>query len=158
MESQRVGHNWATELNWTESLPGSAVVKNLPADAGDVGSIPGSGRSPGEGTGNPLQYSCLENTIDREAWWAMVYGIAKSQTGLSTQHKTKKNSPCLDLTLALLFCYHLNHQLYYLTSLIHFSPTDYGFLIFWLFWLPLPSFSLSSVSSSPWRLSSFPVC
>ena len=157
MGSHRVRHDWVTELNWTETLPGSAVVKNLPADSGDMGSIPGSGRSPGEGTGNSLRYSCLENSMDREAWWAMVYGIAKSQTGLSMQHKTK-NSPCLHLTLALLLCHYLNHQLYYFTSLVHFSPSDYGFLIFWLFWLPLPSFSLSSVFSSLWCLSSFPVC
>ena len=56
---------------------------NLPANAGDVGSIPGSGRSPGEGNGNPLQYSCLENPMDGGAWWAAVHGVAKSQTRLS---------------------------------------------------------------------------
>ena len=50
---------------------------------GDPGSIPGSGRSPGEGKGNPLQYSCLENSMDRGAWWATVYGITKSWTRLS---------------------------------------------------------------------------
>ena len=50
--------------------------------AGDVSSIPGLGRSPGEGNGNPLQYSCLENPMDRGAWWATVHGVAKSQTGL----------------------------------------------------------------------------
>ena len=61
-------------------FPYSSVGKESACNAGDPGSIPGLGRSPGEGTGNPLQYSCLENTIDREAWWAMVYGIAKSQT------------------------------------------------------------------------------
>ena len=56
------------------------MVKNLPANAGDirdVGSIPGSGRSPGEGHGNPLQYSCLENPMDREAWQAMVHEACK---------------------------------------------------------------------------------
>ena len=51
-------------------------------DAGDMGSIPGSGRSPGGGHGNPLQYSCLENPMDRGAWRATVYGVAKSQTQL----------------------------------------------------------------------------
>ena len=50
---------------------------------GDPGSIPGSGRSPGEGNGNPLQYSCLENSVDRGAWQATVHGIAKSCTRLS---------------------------------------------------------------------------
>ena len=53
------------------------VKKNLPANAGDMGSIPGSGRSPGEGHGNPLQYSCLGNPMDRGALWATVHGIAK---------------------------------------------------------------------------------
>ena len=56
---------------------------NLPANAGDPGLIPGSQRSPGEGNGNPLQYSCLGNPMDRGAWWAIVYGVAKSQTRLS---------------------------------------------------------------------------
>ena len=56
------------------------MVKNLPANAGDVGSIPGSGRSPGEGTGYPLQYSCLANSKDRGACQATVYGVAKSWT------------------------------------------------------------------------------
>ena len=55
-----------------EGFPGGSVVKNLPANAGDVGSIPGLGRSPGEGNGSPLQYSCLENPIDRGAWRATV--------------------------------------------------------------------------------------
>ena len=61
------------------------MVKSLPASAGDVrgtSSIPGLGRSLGEGHSNPLQYSCLENPVDRGAWWAMVHRIAKSQTEL----------------------------------------------------------------------------
>ena len=49
-------------------------------DTGDMNSIPGSGRSQGEGNGNPLQYSCLENSMDRGAWWATVHGVEKSQT------------------------------------------------------------------------------
>ena len=53
---------------------------NLPADAGGTDSITGSGRSPGEGNGNPLQYSCLENPMDGGAWQAIVHGVAKSQT------------------------------------------------------------------------------
>ena len=59
------------------------VVKSPPANAGDiedVGSVPGWGRSPGGGNSNPLQYSCLENPMDREAWWATVQGITKSWT------------------------------------------------------------------------------
>ena len=58
------------------------MVKNPPANAGDItdeGSIPGSGRSPGRGHGNTLQYFCLENPMDREAWWPIVHGVAKSQ-------------------------------------------------------------------------------
>ena len=58
------------------------MLKNLPAnacDARDVGSIPQLGRSPGEVNGNPLQYSCLENPMNRGAWWAMVHGVAKQQ-------------------------------------------------------------------------------
>ena len=57
------------------------MVKNPPANAGDlgdVGLIPGLGRSPGVGNGNPLQYSCLENSMDRGAWWAIVDGVTKS--------------------------------------------------------------------------------
>ena len=59
------------------------MVENLPTNAEDAGSIPGSGRSPADGNGNPLQYSCLENSMDRGGWRATVHGIAKSQTRLS---------------------------------------------------------------------------
>ena len=65
---------WASQV--------ALLVKNLPANAGDArdtGLIPGSGGSPEEGNGNPLQYSCLENPLDRGAWWATVHGVAKSQ-------------------------------------------------------------------------------
>ena len=55
-----------------------SVVKNLPANAGDIGSIPGLGSSPGEGNGSPLQYSCLENPMDRGSWWATIPGVTKS--------------------------------------------------------------------------------
>ena len=61
-------------------FPGGAVLKNPPADAGDTrdaGSVSGLGRSPGVGNGNPLQYSCLENPMDRGAWRATVYGVTK---------------------------------------------------------------------------------
>ena len=63
--------------------PGGSEVKASACNAGDLGSIPGLGRSPGEGDGNPLQYSCLENPMDREVRWATVYGVAKSRTQLS---------------------------------------------------------------------------
>ena len=58
-------------------FPGGSMVKNPPANAGDVGSIPGSRRSPGERNGNPLQHSFLGNPMDRGAWWATVHGVTK---------------------------------------------------------------------------------
>ena len=61
------------------SFSGDAEVKNLPANAGGAGLIPGSERSTGEENGNPLQYSCLNNSMDRGAWWAIVHGVT-SQT------------------------------------------------------------------------------
>ena len=64
-------------------FPGGSDGKVSAYIAGDPGSIPGSGRSPGEGNGNPLQYSCLENPTDRGIWWATVHGVAKSRTQLS---------------------------------------------------------------------------
>ena len=60
-----------------QGFPGGSVVKNSPASVGSVGSIPGPGRSPGEGNGNPLQPSCLENPMNRGAQWATVHGVAK---------------------------------------------------------------------------------
>ena len=59
-------------------FPGGSLLKNLPASAGDTGLIPGSGGSPGGENANPLQYSCLENPMDRGAWQAIVHGIAES--------------------------------------------------------------------------------
>ena len=76
--------------------PGGSEVKASACNAGDLGSIPGSGRSPGEGNGNLLQYSCLENPMDGGAWWATVHGVAKSQTRLS-------NFTSLHFTLTFLF-------------------------------------------------------
>ena len=64
-------------------FPGGSVVKNPPAKTGDGGLIPELGRSPREGNGNPLQYSCLGNGMDRGAWWAIVHGVKKSRTQLS---------------------------------------------------------------------------
>ena len=61
-------------------LPRGSVVKNLPASIGDMGLIPGLGRSPGVGNGNPLQYSCLGHPMDRGAWWITVHGVTKSRT------------------------------------------------------------------------------
>ena len=72
-------------------FPGGSEVKESACNAGDLGSIPGPGSSLGEGNGNPLQYSCLENPMDRGAWWATVHGVAKSRARLS------------DLTYLLMF-------------------------------------------------------
>ena len=83
------------------------VVKNPPASAGDVrdvGSISGPGRSPGRGHGNTLQYSCLENPMDRGGWWATVYGVAKSRTRL----KRLSMSMCM----WMFYCVYVPHLLY----------------------------------------------
>ena len=86
------GSNFSTSLPelvivyFIWGFPHGSVVKNPPdhaGDAGDAGSIPGSGRSPGGGNGNPLQFSCLENPMDRGAWRAKVHEVTKSQTQLS---------------------------------------------------------------------------
>ena len=68
------------------------MVKNLPAHAGDVGSIPGLGRTPGEGSGNPLQYFCLGNPMDKGAWWTTVCEVTKSWIRLSDQTTTTVHS------------------------------------------------------------------
>ena len=78
------------------------MVKNLPGNIGDTrdaGSIPGSGRTPGEGNGNLLQCSCLENPRDRGAWWAAVYGVAQSWTRLSARKQTSQRSCALERVL-----------------------------------------------------------
>ena len=76
-EIQRIIRDY---LQATMRLPRWLSVKNLPANAGDAGSIPALGISPGEGNGNSLQYSCPMNSVDRGAWWATVHGVAKSGT------------------------------------------------------------------------------
>ena len=75
--------NYKTLMKEIGGFPGGSEVKASTWNAGDPGSIPGLVKSPGEGNSNPLQYSCLENSIDRGAWLATVHGVLKSQTGLS---------------------------------------------------------------------------
>ena len=65
-------------------FPDSLVAKEFTCNAGDPDSIPGLGKSPGEGNGYPLQYSCLKNSMDRGTWWTTVHGVAKSKTQLTT--------------------------------------------------------------------------
>ena len=107
MGLQRIGYNWATELNWTDGnldlkfllcleqlnhikycqssngLPWWLSSKESACNEGDPASVPGLGRSPGGRHGNPLQYSCLENLMDRGTWWAIVHRVTKSCRQLS---------------------------------------------------------------------------
>ena len=78
------------------SFPDGSVIKNPPANAGDVGSIPGSGRSPGEQTGNPLQYSCLGNPMDRGTADYSPCGCKKVRHNLATQQVNNKLKLCID--------------------------------------------------------------
>ena len=84
------GKCWKLELDakpsvshYPKTLPGGSNGKASARNVGDQGLIPGLGRSPGEGNGNPLQYSCLENSMDGGAWWATVHGVSRSRTRLS---------------------------------------------------------------------------
>ena len=77
----KTGVKGLSQKMWApEGVLGRSVVNNPPANAGDTGSIPGSGRCPGGGNDNPLQYSCLGNPMDRGAWWATAHGVAESDT------------------------------------------------------------------------------
>ena len=90
-------HNIQSLHNQPELLrfqsPGSSVGKESTCSAGDLGSIPGSGRSPGEENGISLQYSCLENHMDRGAWWARVHRVARIRHDLVTKHQSNINAP-----------------------------------------------------------------
>ena len=81
---RRSAGEWGTDI----LLHDGPYRKESTCSAGDLGSIPGSGRSPGEENGNPLQYSCLANPMDRGAWWATNHGVAKNQTQLSVVSET----------------------------------------------------------------------
>ena len=95
---KREERNFTAVLLFHEGIlgfPCGSVVKNPPVNEGDVGSIPGWGRSSGEENDNPLQYSCLGNPMDRGAWWAIVYGVARVEHDLATKTTTKHNILCL---------------------------------------------------------------
>ena len=94
-EHQAVQHTPTAELHWVPTMaewtsPGGSVVKNPPANAGDMGSIAGSGRSPGEGNGYPLQYSCLGNPMDRGCWWATVHGVTRVGHNWATKQQEQQ--------------------------------------------------------------------
>ena len=78
-------YTYLCAYTYIEGFPGGSVVKNLPANAGDTGLISGSGRSSGKRNGNLLLYSCLGNSMDRGAWWAMVHGVAGVRYNLATK-------------------------------------------------------------------------
>ena len=81
--------------NLYEGFPGGSDGKESACNAGDLGSVPGSGRSPEDENGNPLQYACLENSMGRGAWWAAVRGVTKSWTGLKqcSTHACRQDLP-----------------------------------------------------------------
>ena len=76
-------------------FPSGSDGKEFACNAGELSSIPGSGVSPGEGNGNPLQYSGLGNPMDRGAWWTIIHGVAKSWTQLSNKHLSSKNNSAI---------------------------------------------------------------
>ena len=80
MSSGHTQHESSGPTSFLRDFPGGSDSKESACNVGDLGLIPGLGRSPGEGNDNPLQYSCLENSMDREAWQVAVHGVAKIQT------------------------------------------------------------------------------
>ena len=99
LQKSNSANEWRS-LHWGSAIPGGSNDKESVCNAGHLGSIPGSGRSPGGGNGNPLPYSCLESSMDRGAWWATVHEAAKSRTqlkGVTQQHGshiTAHSLPC----------------------------------------------------------------
>ena len=117
---------------WPNFLGGSEV-KASACNAGDLGSIPGSGRSPGEGNGNPLQHSYLENPMDGGAWWASVHGVAKSRTRLSDFTFTTQQP-----LLKLLLC-----------TMPHSTS---GFNLLWGSWPKVQQWQCTCVDPLSWQL------
>ena len=120
-------------------FPGGSVVKNLPANAGDVGSIPGSGRYPGVGNGNPLQYSCLENFMDRGAWWTTVHGAAELD-----RTERLHTHVCVLFHLAYLRVHYL--QFFCVQPIV--DPLTFG--TDWLFWQGHSLFPGVMLQIYPW--------
>ena len=86
----------AQYLPHVEVFPGGSHGEESTCNAGNLRSVPGLGRSPGEGNGSPLDYACLENSMDRGSWRATVHGVAKSQTGLSDSHWKSEDPPSVE--------------------------------------------------------------
>ena len=109
---------WKSEIKvriGREGFPDGTTIKNLPCNAGDMGdagSVPGLGRSPGGGCGNPLQYSCLNNFLDRGTWQGIVHGITESRTRLSEHAKPTLNFPHQGGTLVTLNESTLTHHIH----------------------------------------------
>ena len=104
-------------------FPGGSVVKNPPANAGNTGLIPGSGRSPREGNGNPLQYSCLGSLMGRGAWWATVHGVTK-ESDMTEQLNNNNTATPAHLPLLFLFlkwCVPLHICIWFILLFSHFS-------------------------------------
>ena len=120
---------------YNEIFPGGSEVKAFACNVGDLGSIPGSGRSSGEGNGNPLQYSCLENPMDGRAWWATVHRVAKSWTRLKRLHlhfisPIMKRTSLWVLVLECLVDIHWTIQLQFLQH--YWSGHRLGLLWYWM--------------------------
>ena len=108
-------------------FPGSSVSKESACSAGDSGLIPGSGRSPGKRNGNPLQYSCLENPMDRGTWWATVHGVARARHNLAT--KLPPEMKCEVYVEAFFFCLWTSNRtcLIFQRHIYSASWSDFGF-------------------------------
>ena len=152
---KRLGIFWASQV--------ALVVKNLPANAGDVrdtGLVPGSGRSPGEGHGNPFQYSSLENPMDRGAWWATVHRVAQSRTQLKINLARAFSGPHFVQLFDLCHLYP-NHSLIIAVGIISNSERLSNLLLVSLavsmyiwsyFWMFLASNSVLSLVGTYWHL------
>ena len=124
-----------------QGLPGSSVIKNLPVvqEMQETGSVPGSGRSPGEGNGNPLQYTCLGNPMDREAWWAAVHGVTRVRHDLVTKPplppEIESAPPALEGKVLTMD--HQGSSLFFKVNLVPRSVnnTYLSFVVFFIAWL-----------------------
>ena len=104
-------------------VPGDSRVKNPPASVGDVGSIPGLGRNPGEGNDNPLQYSCLGNPVDRGAWQAIVHGVKRDKSWQLNNKREEKN------TFPKCFLPSLCHDFFFFFAMTYFIEENH--LVVW---------------------------